>query len=81
MHSYLNGADLINANLKGADLTFANLFNTYLRGANFEGANLKNVIDITIEQFSKVKTLYNAKLDSEFMEQVKEKYPHSFGKA
>ena len=76
MHSYLNGADLINANLKGSDLTYANLFNTYLSGANFEGANLKNVIDLTIEQLSKVKTLYNAKLDSEFMEQVKEKYPH-----
>jgi len=30
----------------------------------------------SIEQLSKVKTLYEANLDSELMEQMKKKYPH-----
>jgi hypothetical protein len=34
------------------------------------------VIGLTIEQLSEVKTLYKSKLDSELMEQVKEKHPH-----
>jgi hypothetical protein len=67
MHSYLNGAGLINANLECADL-----INVYL-----SGANLKNVIDLTVEQLSRVKTLYKVKnLDPELMHQVKGKFPH-----
>ncbi|MFQ5433414.1 MAG: pentapeptide repeat-containing protein [Anaerolineae bacterium] len=76
MHSSLNGADIINANLKGADLTYADLTNAYMSGANFEGANLGSVYGLTIEQLSKVKTLYKARLDSGLTVQVKEKYPH-----
>jgi hypothetical protein len=34
------------------------------------------VTGLTIEQLSVVKTLYKSKLDSELMEQVKEKHPH-----
>jgi uncharacterized protein YjbI with pentapeptide repeats len=81
MHSYLNSADLTKAKLKRADLTYADLSSTHLSAANLEGANLQeaNLVgarNLTIEQLSNVKTLYQAKLDDELMEQVKEKYPH-----
>ncbi len=58
-------ANLSRANLKGANLTGANL-----RGANLDGSRVR------IEQLSKVRTLYKAKLDSKLLEQVKEYYPH-----
>jgi hypothetical protein len=45
--------------------------NAYLQSANLEG-----VYNLNIEQFSGVKTLYKAKLDSELMKQVNKKYPH-----
>ena len=54
------------ADLSGADLKFADLQN-----AKFWGAR-----DLTIEQLSKVYTLYEAELDSELMEQIKKNYPH-----
>ncbi len=41
-----------------------------------KGANLWGVHGLTIEQLSKVKSLYDAKLDPVLMAQVKEKYPH-----
>lgn len=62
----LSGADLRFADLRGADLKFADLQN-----AKFWGAR-----DLTIEQLSKVYTLYEAELDSELMEQIKKNYPH-----
>jgi hypothetical protein len=40
------------------------------------GANLWGIYGLTIEQLSKVKSLYDAKLDPVLMAQVKEKYPH-----
>ncbi len=46
------------------------------RRADLFRANLEGVSDLTIEQLSKVKTLYKAKLDPELMKQVKEKYHH-----
>ncbi len=82
MHSYLNSADLINTNLKGADLSGANLFNadlnkTILKDTNLREAIMKETQNLTIEQLSQVKTLYNVKnIDPELMKQVKEKYPH-----
>lgn len=62
---------LIEANLQRAILVGANL-----RGGNLEGANLWGVHGLTIEQLSKVKSLYDAKLDPVLMAQVKEKYPY-----
>ncbi len=59
------------ANLQEANLLGANLQETYLWGANLQKARF-----LTIKQLSKVKTLYEAKLDPELMKQVKEKYPH-----
>jgi BTB/POZ domain-containing protein KCTD9 len=74
-------ANLTDTNLEGAILNGANLAATNLEGARFYGAmlvetNLNGARGLTIEQLSNVETLYKAKLDSELMEQVREKYPH-----
>lgn len=86
-YSDLRNAKLIGANLQGASFFQANLQNACLNEANLQGANLEGanlayaqlVIakNLTIEQLSKVKTLYDVQgLDSKLMEQVKVKYPH-----
>ncbi len=68
-------------NLKGQSLYRANLKGAFLQGANLEGvdfyvADLRGTHNLTIEQLSKVKTLYMATLDQDFIEQIKKKYPH-----
>jgi len=70
------GGNLEGANLEGANLERVNLQTVNLWRANLEGANLWGVHGLTIEQLSKVKSLYDAKLDPVLMAQVKEKYPH-----
>jgi len=72
----LSGADLSDADLSKAKLKKAKLSETNLQNAILRSTDLKGVIGLTIEQLSVVKTLYKSKLDSELMEQVKEKYPH-----
>jgi hypothetical protein len=77
----LNGADLSGADLSGASLRGANLNEADLSGADLSGAylrkaNLINVLGLTIEQISKVKTLYEASLSFERIKQVRKKYPH-----
>ena len=62
--------------LNGTNLMVVRLIDANLVGANLEGANLEGVRGLTIEQLSKVKSLYGAKLDPVLMEQAKEKYPH-----
>jgi uncharacterized protein YjbI with pentapeptide repeats len=76
----LEGANLEGANLEGANLEGANLEWADLIKANLEGSNLKGVGELTIDQLSKVKTLYNAKLDNELLIPLKEKYPALFEK-
>jgi proteasome lid subunit RPN8/RPN11 len=76
----LVGANLEEANLKRANLRSADLKEADLKEADFEGANLKGANELTIDQLSKVKTLYNAKLDNELLTQLKEKYPALFEK-
>ena len=49
-----------------------------LQGANFVGTNLEGAQDLSFFQLSKVKTLYNAKLDEEFLIQLKEEFPFLF---
>jgi hypothetical protein len=61
---------LTSANLQGADLS-----GTIFNGANLSYANLEAARNLTMDQLSKVKTLYKAKLDPELEAQVKEKYP------
>ena len=73
----LGKADLYRANLGKATLVGTNLEGAFLMGANLERANLGRATSLTIEQLSKVKTLYRVKcLDLELREQIKEKYPH-----
>ncbi len=85
-------ADLSDANLSDADLSGAKLSgaklrgSAYLRGTDLSGANLRGaylsvVLGLSIEQLSTVETLYEAKLDPELMEQVKDKYPHLLKKS
>jgi len=87
----LSGANLAFANLSGANLSYANLSGIYggevnLRGANLREADLSRAIlsfaklakvkNLSINKLSEVKNLYEAELDPELMEQVKDKYPH-----
>ncbi len=72
----LKDVKLWDANLQNANLQHAVLKDANLQGANLQGANLENAKNLTIEQLSKVYTLYMAKLKLELMAQVKEKYHH-----
>jgi len=79
----LAGADLTETKLDGAVLAGADLTETKLDGASFrradlKGANLEGAINLTIDQLSKVKTLYDVKLDKELLIPLKEKYPALF---
>ena len=46
--------------------------------ANLREANLKKASQLPIEQLSKLKTLYNTKLDNELLITLIEKYPALF---
>ena len=72
----LRRTNLGKANLVEADLCGSNLYGADLRGADLEGADLMRAKQLTIEQLSKVRILYKAKLDPELEKQIKEKYPH-----
>jgi hypothetical protein len=86
----LEGANLEKANLEMANLEMANLEEAYLGGAklgranlervNFERANLEGVCGLSINQLSKAKTLYNAKLDEKLLIPLKKEYPNLFEK-
>jgi hypothetical protein len=76
----LEGAFLIKANFNNAYLMEANLKNAYLMGADFENASLykadlRGAKGLTIEQLSKVKTLYLAKFDDEVLDQIRTSLP------
>jgi hypothetical protein len=77
-------AFLIKANFNNAFLMEANLKNCYLMGADFENASLykadlRGAKGLTVEQLSKVKTLYLAKFDDEILEQIKTNLPQLVG--
>ena len=76
----LQGANLQGANLQGANLQGADLEKANLRGADLEGANLKGAKNLTINQLSIVKTLYDTKLSEELLIPLKKKYPDLFEK-
>ena len=63
---FIEDANLQQANLSWADPQNATLIATDLTGAK----------NLTIDQLSKTKSLYHAKLDPELMEQVKKCCPH-----
>jgi uncharacterized protein YjbI with pentapeptide repeats len=78
MSAQLQGAHFEEAYIEGAFFGEANL-----EGANFEKAKLIDVHlerakNLTIDQLSKVKTLYKAELDPELEKPLREKYPALF---
>ncbi len=80
----LVGAFLIKANFRNAFLMEANLQNSYLMGADFENASLykadlRGAKGLTIDQLAKAKTLYLAKFDDEFFDQIKLTIPELIG--
>lgn len=77
-------AFLIKANFSNAFLMEANLRNCYVMGADFENASLykadlRGAKGLTVEQLSKVKTLYLAQFDDEILEQIKTNLPELVG--
>jgi Pentapeptide repeats (8 copies) len=77
---YLQGAELRGAHLEGAHLGGAYLEGASLRRArlekaNFWGAHLAGAKNLTVEQLSTVKTLYQAHLDPPLLEQIQQQYP------
>ena len=77
-YARLKGAHLERCYLKIANFSNADLSDADLSDANLERANLKGAKNLTIGQLSKVKTLYNAKLDEELEKPLREKYPAIF---
>ena len=76
--AHLIGSHLEWANLSEAHLERANLFMAHLEGADLLGAHLEGAKNLTIDQLSKVKTLYKAKLDDELRESLKNEYPDRY---
>jgi hypothetical protein len=83
------GANLKRTNLEGADFGKAAsffdgsnsdetiLWEANLKGANLKGANLGRAHNLSVDQLSKVKTLYNAKLDEGLEAELRAKgYSH-----
>jgi BTB/POZ domain-containing protein KCTD9 len=82
--TYFENAFLIKANFSNAFLMEADLKGCYLMGADFENASLykadlRGAKGLTVEQLSKVKTLYLAKFDDEILEQIKTNLPELVG--
>lgn len=82
--SQFENAFLIKANFNNAFLMEANLQNCYLMGADFENASLykadlRGAKGLSVEQLSRVKTLYLAKFDDEILEQIKTNLPELVG--
>ena len=73
--AYLSEANLEDAEFPGANLQYTKLANAYLVNTDLIGAK-----NLTINQLSEVKTLYDASLDDELLIPLKEKYPNLFKK-
>lgn len=81
----LRQAFLIRANFENAFLMEANLQGAYLTEADFTNANLfkadlRDAIGLTIEQLSKAKSLYQAKLDPLLMAELQANMPELVSK-
>jgi len=66
-------AKLWETNFYRADLRGANFNGAELNNANFEEANLEKAEDLTVDQLSKAKTLYKAKLDKDLENKLRAK--------
>lgn len=76
----LEGADLQEANLKEAYFKEADLEMANFKGANLERADLREAYNLSFNQLSEVKTLYDAKLDKDLLITLKKKCPLLFEK-
>jgi hypothetical protein len=78
----LENASFTQTHLQNTKFVEADLANTKFYDANVNGtvfcrSDMKDVIGLTIEQLSKVKSLYKVRnLKPELMKQITEKYPH-----
>lgn len=94
-NAHLFDAGLDDADLRDADLTNATLMRSSLRRARFDGANLhgtvfdgadlqnamlENAHNMTADQLSRAKTLYQAALPEQLMSKLKAEYPRLFDK-
>ncbi|MEL6535410.1 MAG: pentapeptide repeat-containing protein [Bacteroidota bacterium] len=77
--AFLIKADFTNAFLMEADLRGAFLTGAEMENANLYKADLRGAIGLTVEQLKSVKTLYQAKFDSELESQLKEEHPELVG--
>jgi hypothetical protein len=76
--AHLERADLREAHLEGADLRRAHLEEADLYEAHLEGADLERAENLSLDQLSQVKTLYETTIDHELLISLKEKYPDLF---
>lgn len=81
--SHLEEALLIKAHMERTVFRYAYLQNADFEGADFEGANFEGADfsgarNLTVDQLSKVKTLYKAELDKELLIPLQEKYSFLF---
>ena len=86
MRANLIGANLMGANLRYAIFLEANFGEANLRGAdfaeavlleaNFRNSNLRGAKNLTIDQLKRMASLYEAKLDTDLLEQVKQECPY-----
>jgi hypothetical protein len=60
------------------NLREAKFINANLDGANLEAAFLGEAYGLSLNQLSKVETLYNTKLDEKLIVPLKEKFPALF---
>lgn len=73
---FLGGTHLEEATLMGTHLEGTQLVHASLDGADLRGAHLEGARGLTIEQLSKVSTLYQVHLDPPLQEQIRQEYPH-----
>ncbi len=76
----LRDAKLYRANLQRAKLVWTDLEGADLKEVNLQEADLRQANCLKVEQLSKVKTLYKAKLEPKIFETVKKDYPYLFEK-
>lgn len=74
----LSGADLSGANLSEANLSEANLSRANLQKTNLQKAELRGARYLSLDQLSKVKTLYDAELDDQLRIPLEKEYPNLF---
>jgi hypothetical protein len=74
--AYLERAQLQGAHLERAQLQEAVLRGAQLQGAVLRRAQLQEARELTVDQLSTVKTLYQAQLDPPLFEQIQQRYPH-----